>query len=50
MIIVVKVKIFDDTKSIAQIADEPGFKYSSHFTRMFKQKTGTTPLEYRNMN
>ncbi|RZK65180.1 MAG: AraC family transcriptional regulator, partial [Pedobacter sp.] len=27
-----------------------GFKYQQHFTRIFKQKTGVTPNEYRNLN
>lgn len=26
------------------------FKYPQYFNRLFKQKTGKTPLEYRNMN
>ncbi|CAM3550070.1 helix-turn-helix transcriptional regulator [Flavobacterium chungbukense] len=45
-----KVKIFDHFKSINEIADELGFKYQQHFTRLFKQKTGMTPNEYKNAN
>ncbi|MBE8724729.1 helix-turn-helix domain-containing protein [Flavobacterium hungaricum] len=45
-----KVKIFDPFKSISKIADELGFKYQQHFTRLFKQKTGMTPNEYKNAN
>ena len=45
-----KVKIFDPFKSINEIADELGFKYQQHFTRLFKQKTGMTPNEYKNAN
>lgn len=45
-----KVKIFDAGKSINEIAGELGFKYQQHFTRLFKQKTGMTPNEYRNLN
>lgn len=45
-----KERIFDLDKSISEIAYELGFKYPQHFTRLFKQKTGTTPLEYRNLN
>lgn len=33
--------------SITQIAFESGFKDSSHFSRAFKQKFGTTPSAYR---
>lgn len=45
-----KEKIFDDRKSISQIAYELGFKYPSHFTRLFKQQVGVTPNEYRSLN
>lgn len=45
-----KKKIFDVSKSINDIANELGFKYQQHITRLFKQKTGMTPNEYRNLN
>ncbi|MGF7077256.1 helix-turn-helix domain-containing protein [Mucilaginibacter sp. R-33] len=45
-----KEKIFDDRKTISQIAYELGFKYPSHFTRLFKQQVGVTPNEYRRLN
>jgi len=45
-----KRKIFDQNKSINEIAGELGFKYQQHFTRLFKLKTGLTPNEYRNLN
>lgn len=45
-----KGKIFDRDKSINEIAGELGFKYQQHFTRLFKQKVGVTPNEYRNLN
>lgn len=45
-----KEKIFSPEKSINEIADELGFKYQQHFTRLFKQKVGLTPNEYRNLN
>ncbi|MES1214611.1 MAG: helix-turn-helix domain-containing protein [Bacteroidota bacterium] len=47
---VAKEKIFDQSKSVNQIAYEVGFKYSQHFTRAFKKITGHTPQEYRNLN
>lgn len=45
-----KANIFDRSKTISTIAANLGFKYQQHFTRLFKQKTGFTPLEYRRLN
>ena len=45
-----KEKIFDHNKSVSQIAYELGFKYPQHFTRLFKQKVGVSPNEYRGLN
>ncbi|SFC42187.1 Helix-turn-helix domain-containing protein [Flexibacter flexilis DSM 6793] len=45
-----KVKIFDSSKSLNDVATELGFKYQQHFTRLFKQKTGSTPNEFRSLN
>lgn len=42
-----KEKVFDTSKSVGEIAYELGFKYPQHFTRVFKQYVGVTPLEYR---
>lgn len=42
-----KNQLFDTQKSIAEIAYELGFKYPQHFTRLFKQKVGMTPNEFR---
>jgi len=50
LIDVAKEKIFDLNKSVSEIAYELGFKYPQHFTRLFKQKTGHTPNEYRMLN
>lgn len=47
---IAKRKIFDGGKTINEIAFELGFKYPQHFSRLFKQRTGTTPNEYRNLN
>lgn len=47
---VAKEKIFDGSKSVSDIAYELGFKYPQHFTRLFKQRVGQTPNEYRGMN
>lgn len=45
-----KTRIFDNRKTLNNVAGELGFKYQQHFTRLFKQKTGMTPHEYRNLN
>jgi AraC-like DNA-binding protein len=49
LIDVAKEKVFDQTKSVSQIAYELGFKYPQHFTRLFKQRVGQTPNEYRTL-
>jgi len=45
-----KERVFDSNKSVSEIAYELGFKYPQHFTRLFKNKTGYTPIEYRMIN
>lgn len=45
-----KRKLSDPSKSINQVSFELGFKYPQHFTRLFKQKVGMSPNEYRNLN
>ena len=45
-----KERVLDTSKSISKIAAELGFKYPQHFTRLFKQKVGVSPMEYRGMN
>jgi AraC-like DNA-binding protein len=47
---VAKEKIFDPNKTLSEIAYELGFKYPQHFTRLFKNKVGYTPKEYRGLN
>jgi AraC family transcriptional activator of pobA len=47
---VAKERIFDQNKSVSEIAYNLGFKYPQHFTRLFKQRVGVTPNEYRNLN
>jgi AraC-like DNA-binding protein len=47
---VAKERVFDMDKSVSEIAYELGFKYPQHFTRLFKQKAGVTPNDYRMMN
>ncbi len=45
-----KERVHDIDKSISQVAYELGFKYPQHFTRLFKQKVGVSPNEYRGLN
>ena len=42
-----KERIFDHNKSVSEIAYELGFKYPQHFTRLFKQRVGYNPNEFR---
>jgi AraC-like DNA-binding protein len=42
--------IISSTDSVSEIAYSLGFNYPHYFGRLFKQKTGKTPLEYRQMN
>lgn len=47
---IAKQKIFDRSKSIAEISFEMGYKYPQHFSRLFKQRVGMSPQEYRMAN
>lgn len=37
-------------QSVSEIAYALGFEYPQYFNKLFKQKTGKTPLEFRSMN
>ena len=50
IIVIAKNKTFDTTKTVNEIAYELGFKYPQHFTRLFKNRTGFSPNEYRLQN
>jgi AraC-like DNA-binding protein len=45
-----KTKLLSSTSSISEIANELGFEYSQYFSKIFKSKTGLSPIEYRNLN
>jgi AraC family transcriptional activator of pobA len=47
---IAKEKVFDKSKSVSEIAYELGFKYPQHFSRMFRQRVGVSPNEYRMAN
>jgi len=44
---IAKEKISDQSKSISEIAFEIGYKHPQHFTRLFRQKVGMSPTEFR---
>ncbi len=44
-----KAKVYLSSKSIAETARLCGFKNRYHFSRVFKQFTGTTPAQYQKM-
>ncbi len=50
LIAIAKERIFDPDKTVSQVAYDLGFKYPQHFARLFKQKVGHSPLEYRSLN
>jgi AraC family transcriptional activator of pobA len=50
LIDIAKEKIFDTSKTVSQVAYELGFKYPQHFARLFKQRVGYSPLEFRTIN
>jgi AraC-like DNA-binding protein len=47
---IAKERVLDVSKSISEIAYEIGFKYPTHFSRLFKQQVGQSPNEYRSLN
>jgi AraC family transcriptional regulator, transcriptional activator of pobA len=44
---VAKERILDPARSISVVAYELGFKYPQHFARLFKQRVGQSPNEFR---
>jgi AraC-like DNA-binding protein len=45
-----KNTLLNTDQSVSEIAFDLGFEYPQYFSRLFKQKTGTTPLKFRNSN
>lgn len=45
-----KTTLLNSKKSVSEIAYELGFEYPQHFSKLFKNKTGLSPGEYRNVN
>lgn len=42
--------LLNSDNSVGEIAYSLGFEYPQYFSKLFKQKTGKTPIEYRNLN
>lgn len=42
--------LLHSNQSVSEIAYQLGFEYPQYFSRLFKQKTGQTPLAFRNLN
>jgi AraC-like DNA-binding protein len=42
--------LLNSNKSVSEIAYDFGFEYPQSFTRLFKNKTGYSPNDYRNLN
>ncbi|UFH57683.1 AraC family transcriptional regulator [Spirosoma sp. KNUC1025] len=45
-----KTILLSTDKSVGEIAYGLGFDYPQYFTKLFKQKTGKTPVEFRSLN
>ncbi|MCO6146560.1 AraC family transcriptional regulator [Flavobacterium sp. NRK1] len=45
-----KTMLLGSADSVSQIAYSLGFEYPQHFSKLFKQKTGMSPVEYRSLN
>ena len=42
--------LLNSHQSVIEVAYSLGYEYPKSFTRLFKKKTGFSPLEFRNMN
>ena len=45
-----KNKLLGSTESISEIAYDLGFEYPQHFSKLFKKRTGMSPIKYRSQN
>lgn len=45
-----KNKLLSTNASVSQVAYDLGFEYPNHFSKLFKSKTGLSPVEYRRNN
>ena len=45
-----KTILLNTNQTVGEIAYSLGFEYPQYFSKLFKQKTGLSPIEFRNMN
>jgi AraC-like DNA-binding protein len=45
-----KTMLINTQNSISEVAYQLGFDYPQYFSKLFKLKTGRTPIEFRNLN
>jgi AraC-like DNA-binding protein len=45
-----KNNLLNSNATVSEIAFQLGFDYPQYFSKLFKTKTGMTPVEYRNLN
>ena len=45
-----KTRLLSSSNTVSEIAYELGFNYPHYFSRLFKSKTGKTPIEFRQSN
>jgi len=45
-----KTMLLGTAKSVSEVAYDLGFDYPSHFSKLFKSKTGKSPSQYRMLN
>lgn len=45
-----KTSLLNSSDTVSQVAYSLGFDYPNHFSKLFKSKTGMSPIEFRNHN